>query len=114
GANFSVTLYNAGAFCGSLFHAVGALLGLVGTGYSDDTGRRKVQVMVAYTGLLAVTIVFSLAVLRDLVPAFFIPGVGSTDLRQAILGTSVLMFFVSSASLMAYYFKSKSDFLYWY
>ena len=49
-----------------------------------------------------------------LVPPFFIQGVGPTDLRQGILGSSVLLYFVSSIFLMAYYFRGKSDFLYWY
>ena len=114
GANLNVTVYNTGAFCGSVFHATGAMLALIGTGYSDDIRRRRSRVVLVYVGVTVFLICFFLAALRGLVPRFFIQGVGPTDLRQAILGTAVLLYLASSIFLMAYYFKWKSDFLYWY
>ena len=114
GANLNVTVYNAGAFGGSVFHAIGAILGTIGAGYSDDIRRRRRTVVLAYVGVTVFGICFSLAALRGLVPPFFIQGVGPTELRQAILGSSVLLYSVSSIFLMGHYVKGKSDFLYWY
>ncbi len=76
GPNIDVTVYNAGAFCGSMFHAIGAMLSLIGTGYSDDIRRRRLRVVLAYAGVTLFVICFSLAALRGLIPAFFIQGIG--------------------------------------
>ncbi|HMK35761.1 MAG TPA: PAS domain S-box protein [Desulfomonilaceae bacterium] len=114
GANLNVTVYNTGAFCGSLFHAVGAMLGLIGTGYSGNIRRRTLRVVAAYVGVTVFVTCFSLAAVRGLVPPFFIQGVGPTELRQAILGSSVLLYCVSSLFLMLHYIRRNSDFTYWY
>ena len=45
GANLNVTVYNAGAFLGSLFHAIGVILSLVGIGYPDEIGKRRLRVV---------------------------------------------------------------------
>jgi PAS domain S-box-containing protein len=114
GANLNVTVYNTGAFLGSIFHATGAILSLVGIGYPDEIGKRRLGVVLAYLGITIFVICFSLAALRGLIPPFFIQGAGPTELRQAILGSAVLLYVVSSIFLMAHYFKRKTDFLYWY
>lgn len=50
GANLNVTVYNTGAFLGSLFHAIGAVLSLVGMGYPEEIGKRRREVILAYLG----------------------------------------------------------------
>ena len=114
GANLNVTVYNAGAFLGSLFHAIGVILSLVGIGYPDEIGKRRLRVVLGYFGILMFVFCFSLAALKGWTPPFFIQGVGPTELRQAILGSAVLLYAVSSIFLMTHYFKGKTDFLYWY
>lgn len=114
GANLNVTVYNVGAFLGSAFHAVGAILGLSSTIYPDESGARRLRILLAYLGITVFVFCLSLAALRGLVPPFFIQGVGPTGLRQAILGSAVLLYFASSVLLMTYYFGSRSDLLYWY
>ena len=114
GANLNVTVYNTGALLGSVFHAIGAILSLVGIDYSDGMKQRRLKSGVAYIGILLFVICFSLAALGGLVPPFFVQGVGPTGLRQAILGSSVFLYFMSAIFLMAFHFRSKSNFLYWY
>jgi hypothetical protein len=114
GANLNVTVYNTGAFLGSLFHAIGATLSLVGVSYPSEISTRRLRVVLGYFGILMFVVCFSLAALKGWTPPFFVQGVGPTELRQAILGSAVLMYVVSSIFLMAHYFKGKTDFLYWY
>ena len=114
GPNISVTVFNVGAFCGGIFHAIGAMLVLIGTGYSDDIRGQRLRVVLGYAAITVFVICCSIAALRGWIPPFFIPGVGATDLRQAILGSSILLFALSSIFTMASCWKSRSDFLYWY
>ena len=114
GVNLNVTVYNTGALLGSAFHATGAILSLVRNYYSNEVMGRRWRATTAYVVVAVFVICFSLAALRGLIPPFFIQGVGPTELRQGILGSSVLLYSVSSIFLMAYYLKGKSDFLYWY
>ncbi|HMK35999.1 MAG TPA: PAS domain S-box protein, partial [Desulfomonilaceae bacterium] len=114
GANLNVTVYNTGALLGSAFHAIGAILSLVHTDYSTEVVGRRRRATTALVGVTLFVLCFSLAALRGLIPPFFIQGVGPTELRQGILGSSVLLYSISSVFLMAYYLKGKSDFLYWY
>ena len=114
GANINVTVYNTGGFLGSLFHVIGAILSVAGIGYPDEIGKRRTKLIFAYLGILIFVLCFSLAALRGLIPSFFIQGVGPTELRQAILGTAVLLYAVSSISFMALYFTRETDFIYWY
>ncbi len=114
GANLNVSVYNTGALLGSGFHVIGAILSVAGIGYPDEIRNRRLRVISAYLGIPIFVLCFSLAALRGLIPPFFIQGVGPTELRQAILGTAVLLYVVSSIAFMAHYFKSKTDFIYWY
>ena len=82
--------------------------------YSEEIGKRRREVILAYLGILMFVICFSLIALKGWVPRFFIQGVGPTELRQAILGSAVLLYVVSSIFLMAHYFWRKTVFLYWY
>ena len=111
GVNLNVTVYNTGALLGSAFHAIGAILSLVSIDHPTEMQPRRWRATAAYGGVTVFVVCFSLAALRGLVPPFFIQGVGPTELRQGILGSSVLLYSVSSILLMAYYFRGKSDFL---
>jgi signal transduction histidine kinase len=114
GANLNVTIYNTGALLGSGFHIIGVIFGLFGADRLNEEERNWWRATVAYICVTVFVLCFSLAALEGLTPPFFIQGVGPTDLRQGILGSAVLLYCVSSLVLMAYYFKVKSDFLYWY
>ena len=114
GANLNVTLYNSGAFLGAVFHAIGTILGLIDTGLPNRETGRTWRIIWYYIGISAFVICFSGLALRGLIPQFFIQGVGPTDLRQGILGSSILLYSASSLLSMSYYIKGKSDFPYWY
>jgi hypothetical protein len=113
GPNMTVTIHNTGVFLASFFHATGAIL----ASFRDvpgDVGRRKPTIVVSYSSVSLFLLCFSFAAIRGLIPPFFIQGVGPTELRQAVLGSSLLLYFISAIFFMTYYVKVKSDFLYWY
>jgi hypothetical protein len=113
-ANLNLIVSNMGAFGGSLFHAIGAIVGVIDTGSSGAIKRRSRTISAAYVGVIISAVCLFVAALRGWMPPFFISGVGATDLRQAILGSSILLFALSSIFTMASYWRSRSDFLYWY
>ena len=113
GANLNVTVYNTGGFLGSAFHALGMILSVVHVDQVTNV-RRFRRVAFAYAGITLFVLCFSAAGLKGYIPPFFRQGVGPTELRQAILGSSILLYAFSSIVLMAYYLRGKSDFLYWY
>ncbi len=114
GPNLTVTVHNTGVFLGSFFHAIGAVLSSIRSDHAHDARWRKPVIYISYSAVILFMICFSFAALKGLTPVFFVQGVGPTHLRQSILGSSVLLYFVSSAFLMLNYFKVKSGFLFWY
>jgi signal transduction histidine kinase len=114
GPNLTVTIHNTGVFLGALFHATGGVLGLIPSDRSYDARQRKSIIFIAYAGIILFVLFFSYATLRNWIPPFFIQGVGPTDLRQTVLGSSIILYFISCVFFMTNYFRLKSDFLYWY
>ena len=114
GANAVMTIHNTGALFGSAFHLLGAVSILAAVTSEQVWRRRKLKVMLAYVGVLAFTAVLTIAVLQGAIPFFFIWGIGPTPLGQGVLGTAAALFAISSLLFMRAFFKSKSDFLYWY
>jgi hypothetical protein len=47
-------------------------------------------------------------------PAFFVPGIGSTVLRQVVVAAGLFLFAVSSILFMRLYHDSRSGILFWY
>lgn len=112
--NVNVVIHNTGALLGSLFHAVGAMCPLQEIDAGKMSKHRKFAVVFAYLGVLLFIALVTIASLREAVPPFFIQGVGPTPLRQAVLGSAVTLFAISSFLFMRRYYKFKVDFLYWY
>lgn len=114
GPNVNVTIHNTGALFGSAFHLVSATLILAGVTSERALKRGKLNVTLAYLGVLVLTALVTIASLQGAIPPFFIQGVGPTLLRQVVLGTAVALFALSSLLFMRRYSRSKSGLLYWY
>ncbi|MFB0526822.1 MAG: PAS domain S-box protein [bacterium] len=112
--NINVTIHNTGALFGSLFHAVSAMLPLPEITAEKVSKHRKIQVILAYLGVLVFVALLAIASLQDVLPPFFIQGVGPTPLRQGVLGIALALFAISSIVFIKRYFKLKVGFLYWY
>ncbi len=113
GGNDAVTVQAAGFFFGSVFHTIGAILNA--SGRHPHYGKGKpLTVTAAYAGVLGVIACVTLAALNDAILPFFDPSHGPSMLRQAVLGTSTVLYIVSCAFFFTHYLRSRSDFFYWY
>ncbi len=74
GANLNVTVYNTGAFLGSLFHAIGAILSLVGIGLSRRNRKAEARGYYRISRNYDVRHLFLFDALQGLGSAFFHPG----------------------------------------
>ncbi len=114
GANLNVTIYNAGALIGALFHATAAFLALAGVAPEVGSRHRRSWLVVGYCGPTLVVVLLLALCLAGAVPAFFVQGVGPTSLRQWVLGIAAVLFASSSAVLFGTYVRTRERFLYWY
>ena len=112
GANLSVTVYNTGLLATSIL----LFLGTISTRSeaSDASTSRKLRLTVAYSGAVLFVGLFATAALQGVVPVFFVQGVGPTLLRQAVLGSAIVLFAVCSLQSARTYVRSRLSFTYWY
>jgi len=114
GPNLNVTIYNAGAFIGAAFHFAAALMLLAGISPEPGSKGRSRWAAFGYIGAAVLIGLISLAALEEMLPPFFVQGVGPTGLRQAVLGTSDMLFAFSFFVFLATYVRNREVFLYWY
>jgi two-component system, cell cycle sensor histidine kinase and response regulator CckA len=114
GPNRAVTFYNMGFFLAGAFHCAGAAVVLTGIEPESDPKRRRIIIGGLYAGMVVFMGVWLVAVLKDLTPVFFIQGVGTTLIRQVVLGGAVGLFALSAALVGLLYLRSRSRFQYWY
>ncbi len=98
GPNVAVTVHNLGVFCASFFHLAASLrAGQPRASKPDPTAFKAAS---AYLAVLALTGLFWAAAQYDLTPAFYIPGKGTTPVRQLVLTVSVAIMAVAAAFLI--------------
>ena len=76
--------------------------------------HRKVRLTIGCTGVVILFGIMALLTLYEVLPSFFINGVGVTVVDQVVYATIVALFSVSSILFLRQYLKSKSSVLYWY
>lgn len=114
GANINVTIYNTGALLGSLCHITGALISSSPKWSHRESAKRTYALAPAYSAVILFSLLFSFAAVQQLVPPFFIQGAGPTAIRQLVLGLGIFLYAISSLFFMITYFRTRSDFIYWY
>ena len=112
--NVNVTIMNVGALLGSGFHVFGSMLSLKGSNSETRLERRKLNLVLAYSGIILFVLLFTLATRSGITPIFFRQGAGPTLLRQVVLGTAVILFLFSAIISMIIYRHRKLVFHYWY
>lgn len=110
----AMAIHDLGTLVGAVCNIVGGILYFTSTVGRLDSRLRTRTAALAYLGIVALVLCFSLVSVRGWVPRFFIEGEGPTGLRHAILGTGVVLFLCSGTLFLAHSFRRKSDFLYWY
>jgi len=113
-ANTSVTVHNLGVLLGAIFHAMSALLTLLKGDPERIIERRWRKLLFGFAGTLALITIIIIATILGMVPLFWVAGVGSTPLKQGVLGAAVILFALTSIYTMVLYFQKRPYFLYWY
>lgn len=115
GLNIPITLYNSAALIASVTHLTGASLSIAKLGTPKSELRRRLRtVLFYYLGILASISLVTLLTFRGLIPPFYVPGESSTQLKDIVRGIATFFFFASSLIYIIVYYKSPTDFLYWY
>ncbi len=114
GPNVGITIINTGSLFAAIFHVASGALTSTSTSPQNGSGLRRSLSFFAYGGVFFSTALLTILSLEGLVPPFFVPGVGQTPLRMAVLGSAVALFAVSSFLFARLYFSSNSGTLYWY
>lgn len=99
GANVVTTSHNVGAYLASVCCLASTTLILAGHPPSR-TDHRGLWIGLIYGSLLALTLLLAAGALTGWLPAFFVPGVGATRLRDLVLATAVTMFVAAGVHLM--------------
>src|SRR5207249_12055852 len=91
GPNVAVTISNLGALFASLFYVASAAT-TMRAGSSRDSKWRKSKLLLAYGGAVGFLSALTVFALVGATPAFFVPGTGSTVLRQVVVASGLLLF----------------------
>ena len=114
GTNVAAIIHNIGALSASVLHIFGTILLLRGTTIRHTVLTRIITLAVVYVAIAGFVALLTVGSLREIMPTFFIPAVGSTLVRAQVLASATSMFFVSGVLLFVLHRRSGSSFLYWY
>ena len=112
--NSIVALHDVCSLLAGIFHLASAhflLADLAGT-RPPETRLRHLGIL--YSGIMALVCVIAALAVWGMLPAFFVPGVGPTLLRQFVLGGAMCTFAVSGLVFVSVYSATKTEFAYWY
>jgi PAS domain S-box-containing protein len=114
GVNVSATVHNAPLLLAAIFHICGVIASAREHPPETDPVHRRWKLFAAYiTAPVFVLSVFLLSV-EGIMPVFFVAGVGTTALRQAVLASAFVLLIYSSSYMMTRFFLRKEPYLYWY
>jgi PAS domain S-box-containing protein len=114
GANTSVTIHNLGVLLGGILFSMSALVTFVKTEPEQIMERRRQKLLIGLGGTLVLIAIIIVATIRGVVPLFWAVGTGSTLIKQAVLGTAVALFALTSMYTMVLYFQNRRYLFYWY
>jgi PAS domain S-box-containing protein len=109
GANANITIYNTLVWVAAALHLGGALLVRLPLPFVRSPALVVAQ---AYTFIVAIAGLVVMATFAGWTPVFFVEGQGGTPLRHLVLGSAILMFYLTA--LLMWRRRSTSRFSYWY
>ncbi|WP_440951376.1 PAS domain-containing sensor histidine kinase [Methanosphaerula subterraneus] len=112
-ANISITVFNLNVCIGAFLQFAGALTALVGWNFGPGR-RRTVLAVTVYGVVIAGSAGLELAALLGLTPTFFIPGSGSTVVRDVVLAGAIEFLLLASGLFFVLHRKRDEDFFFWY
>ena len=78
------------------------------------TEHRELRLALACVAAVSLSMAAALVTAFNVLPTFFVNGVGVTSTDQTVFSIAVLLFSLSSILFLRQYLKSKSNVLYWY
>ncbi len=114
GTNLTPAIHNTGALIGAILLCTAAIFSQQRSPQYKLEQHRALYLGLCYLAIIIFISIFAIAVYERVVPPFFAQGTGPTLLRQFVLGTATLLFAISSVIFVRVYFRSHSDFTYWF
>ena len=112
--NTSVTIHNLGVLLAAILHATSALQTLSNAEPEQVLKRRRQKLLLGFAGTFILIVFIIVATAWGMIPPFWKAGVGSTPLKQGVLGTAITLFGLTSIYTMILLLQHHSRFLYWY
>ncbi len=112
--NDIITIPNSAIVFAGLLHFVGTSLKFTSRKTFLSRAYSVGPILLFYSGILLLLTVWSFLTYFNWLPLFLIQGIGPSPLRQLVLFIGVVLYFQAASLSLLSYFKSKSDFFYWY
>ena len=114
GANAMITLHNLGCLGAGLCCFVSSLLLFTAIQEAAIKPTTWARVVAPYALIVLVVLGISVLAEQRRLPAFFVPGLGPTPLRQWVLGVSMALFSCAGILFLAFHARMRTAFAYWY
>ena len=115
GLNVAITVSDSSSLIASVLYLIGAGLGVARLCPAKLKLRQKQMIVIlCYFGALASIGLVTILALRGVIPLFSVPGESTSVIRGVVRGTATILLFASSFIYLTIYFKSRTDFSYWY
>lgn len=112
--NIALTVYNTGVLVAGLCFLSSAICAITHKPRIIAPARAAQYLGSTYFCMLAAMTLLTLIASSGITPDFYVPGDGSTPLRQAVLGLTVIEFVTAAVCFGLLYRQSRTPFLIWY
>jgi PAS domain S-box-containing protein len=112
--NIAITAGNLISFLASVLFFAGAFFSFNAVPAQESRSGRSMTLTGVYLGALVFVVFATFISIQGLMPDFFIQGQGGTTIRQMVVGTTALLFFLAGLGMLREYGMSRSRLLYWY
>lgn len=113
-SNFRTTLGSVSGLESGVLMVSSAIVAYRGVEPHRVSGFLKAKLLFAYAAALLVIISVGVAVSLGSFPIFFVPGVGGTPLRQAVVAMAIILQATAAVIFFLVYRGSHQEILYWY
>ncbi|MEI6876761.1 MAG: hypothetical protein WCL50_16720, partial [Spirochaetota bacterium] len=114
GPNPTVTLHNIGALLAGICEVLAAQLFLKDVTGMRQPGHRLLDARWLYSGIVMLVSIIAIMSFRGVVPIFFDATSGPSLLRQLVLGSAALLFFLAGGIFAQIHSLARTAFAFWY
>ncbi|MBI4303884.1 MAG: PAS domain S-box protein, partial [Chloroflexi bacterium] len=114
GSNVAATVHSIGFLAAASLFTSSSIVGLSSAGRPVSPKRRVAYLLGLYGGGLALLLLVLAGSTREILPVFFVPGLGGTLIREIIFNTTGSLLAIAGLLMLVRYFQSRAEFVYWY